>query len=133
MLKRKSDDPTENSHFYILTGLFTEQLPPLILTALALLIYKTKKASNQINKGYFILFLLLGFAGSLPLMLTLVQRNFYFIPALPLFAIAWALLIADGLNNDFNQLNQQHKLKHGITIFAGLALIAGVATTTVFA
>lgn len=133
MLKRISDDPTENSHFYILTGLFTEQLPPLILTALALLIYKTKKASNQINKGYFILFLLLGFAGSLPLMLTLVQRNFYFIPALPMFAIAWALLIADGLNNAFNQLNQQHKLKNGITIFAGLALIAGVATTTVFA
>jgi hypothetical protein len=100
---------------------------------LALLIYKTKKASNQINKGYFILFLLLGFAGSLPLMVTLVQRNFYFIPALPMFAIAWALLIADGLNNAFNQLNQQHKLKNGITIFAGLALIAGVATTTVFA
>ncbi len=133
MLKRISDDHTENNHFYILIGLFTEQIPPLIMMVVALLIYKTQKLSNNINRGNFALFLLLGFSASLPLMLTLVQRNFYFIPALPMFAIAWALLIADGLNYRLDYLYQRPGLQTGLTRFAFIALIAGIVTTIVLA
>jgi len=133
MLKRISSDPTENSHFYILEGLFTEQLPALILIVLAILIFRAKQIKNEVNKAGVVLFLLLGFAGSLPLMLTLVQRNFYFIPALPVFAIAWSLLIADGLNRVLDNLNGRPKLRTGLTIFSGLALITGLTATIIFA
>jgi hypothetical protein len=56
------------------------------------------KIQNRFNKKHFLFFILLGCAGSLPLMLTLVQRAFYFTPAIPFFAIAFAVLIADGWN-----------------------------------
>ena len=133
MLKRISSDPTENSHFYILIGLFTEQLPSLILATLALFIFKTKQVKNDFRRDNFLLFLLLGFAASVPLMLTLVQRNFYFIPALPMFAIAWALLIAEGLNTAIDYLDRSTKLKNGLTAFVLVALLAGIITTISFA
>ncbi len=133
MLKRISSDPTENSHFYILIGLFTEQLPSLILAALALFIFKTKQVQNEFSRGNFLLFLLLGFAASVPLMLTLVQRNFYFIPALPMFAIAWALLMAERLNNAIDYLDRSTKYKSAFTAFVLIALLVGIMTTTAFA
>lgn len=133
MLKRISSDPTEASHFYILKGLLTEQLPAIILAVLVLIIYRLKQVRNEMNRGYFMLFILLGFAGALPLMLTLVQRNFYFIPALPMFAIAWALLIADGLNYTIDSLEQRPKLRKGLTVFVLMAFITGTAITMAYA
>jgi hypothetical protein len=133
MLKRISSDPVAHGHFYILEGLFTEQLPAIIAVALALVVFRWRQISNQVKRGYVALFILLGLAASLPLMLTLVQRNFYFIPALPMFAIAWALLFADGLNHAIGQLQQMPKLKNAITAFALIGLLAGIITTTLLA
>ena len=133
MLHRISADPTENSHFYILSGLLIEQLPAIILVLLALAIYKYKQFNNRMDTSYFMLFLLLGFAASLPLMLTLVQRNFYFIPALPMFAIAWALLIADGIAQGIGYLEGFKKYTRGFAVFVCAALLAGIITTIAFA
>jgi 4-amino-4-deoxy-L-arabinose transferase-like glycosyltransferase len=133
MFKRISSDPTEDSHFYILIGLFTEQLPSLVGVVIALGVFKWKGIKNEINTGYVALFLLLGLSGSLPLMLTRVQRNFYFIPALPMFAIAWALLIAHGFSCVTEQLDKSLNLKKGIAAFACIGLITGAAFTFAFA
>ena len=127
MLKRISSDPVENSHVHILIGLLTEQLISIGIVALALIVFKWKHVKNSFDKGYVTLFLLLGFSASLPLMLTLVQRDFYFTPALPLFAIAWALLIADGFNRCINHLSQRSVLL--LVTFISLALIGGVTIT----
>jgi hypothetical protein len=129
MLKRISSDPVEQSHFYILEGLFTEQLPAIIAVALALIVFRLKQVKNEIDRRTVVLFLLLGLAASLPLMLTLVQRNFYFIPALPLFAIAWALIFADGLNRAIDDLEERLKYRNAITVFAIAALLAGISFT----
>ena len=130
MLHRISADPVAQSHFYILEGLFTEQLPALIIMALALITFRLKAVKNETRKDYAMLFMLLGFMASLPLMLTLVQRNFYFIPALPFFAIAWATLFADGLNIVIERLNEQPKWKSAFTMFALVALLSGIGYTT---
>ena len=127
MLKRISSDPVENSHFHILIGLLTEQLIAMGIVALALIFFKWKQVKNDFGKGYVTLFLLLGFSASLPLMLTLVQRDFYFIPALPLFAIAWALLLADGLSRLINLLSE--KSVTVLVAFTMVALIIGFAIT----
>jgi hypothetical protein len=127
MLQRIQNDPVEASHFHILKGLFLEQLPSLILVFLLLLLFHFKKISNRVQKKTFTLFLLLGFSASLPLMLTLVQRNFYFTPALPLFAIGWALLVAEGVQHLTIQLNSTY-LKLGLVI-TSTAFITGTGFT----
>ena len=129
MLHRISADPVAQSHFYILEGLFTEQLPALIVMALALLAFRLKRIKNDMKKDYALLFLLLGFTASLPLMLTLVQRNFYFIPALPFFAISWSMLFANGLDVVIDRLNDQPRWKNAITMLALVALLSGIGAT----
>ena len=127
MLKRISSDPVESSHFHILIGLLTEQLIAIGIVVLALVVFKWKKVKNDFDKSYAALFVLLGFSASLPLMLTLVQRDFYFTPALPWFAIAWALLIADGLNRSINLLTE--KVIKPLLVFASMVVVAGIIVT----
>ena len=131
MLRRISSDPVENSHFHILIGLFTEQLIALGAVIIMLITFRARQVKNEISRGHVILFLALGLSGSLPLMLTLVQRDFYFTPALPAFAIAWALLIADGLIIMVEQLNQVPRWRNMVTAIASIALITGIAASAV--
>jgi 4-amino-4-deoxy-L-arabinose transferase-like glycosyltransferase len=133
MLKRISTEPVEKNHLHILIGLFTEQLPAIFITAAASFIFRLKRIQNRFSPGYVSLFLLLGLAASLPLTLTLVQRNFYFVPALPMFAIGWSLLIADGVNRVTDYLNESPKLKTLLTALAFFALLTGVTTTILLA
>ena len=133
MLKRISSDPVEQSHFHILIGLFTEQLPAIITVVVALLFFRWKKIKNGFDSGQVFLFSLSGFAASLPLMLTLVQRNFYFTPALPMFAITWALLMADGSNHVIGLLENLKGWRKTASIVTTLALCAGITATTYYA
>jgi hypothetical protein len=129
MLQRISNDPSVHSHFHILTGLFTEQIPAMGIVLVLLIIFRLKQVKNKWSKDYFMLFLLLGFSGSLPLMLTLVQADFYFLPALPLFSIAWGLLIADGLEHTIDSLGRSKKWTTAFTAFAWVAFMAGISAT----
>lgn len=99
-LHRINDVPTVQSHFYIAGRLFMELIPPLIPVVVFLFFSytrnkKTLPDSTQTRKIIF--FLMTGLAGVLPLMLTLVQKGFYFVPALPLFAIGFAMIIAPSI------------------------------------
>ena len=73
-----------------------ELLPSIIFTIAILLISFINKTATQWNqnKKLIIFFLLIGFSGSLPLMLTDVQRGFYLLPAIPFFSISFSLIIA---------------------------------------
>ncbi|HNM29103.1 MAG TPA: glycosyltransferase family 39 protein [Chitinophagales bacterium] len=87
--------PTVNSRFYILGRLFLELLPQFILLIIVLLIARNKKripGAQYFKQG--LIFILIGISASLPLMLTMVQKAFYFVPALPLFAIGLASMMA---------------------------------------
>lgn len=78
-------------------------------------------------------YLLLALSGSLPLMLTLVQRNFYFVPSLPFFAIAWGIIIANGVEVLANKFYCKSIIKKLTNIFLTILFIAGIVSTYYFA
>lgn len=93
LMLRINSEPTTNSRFYILWLLFQE-LIPIFLISLIIFLFKLKNKvhnSNEINKRAM-LFILIGISASFPLMFTLVQKNFYFLAAIPFFAIGFSLL-----------------------------------------
>jgi len=101
LFNRVSSVPTVSSHFYIVYRLISELLPVIIICAIMLAVFKFKSikfSGNKPDKGIILLFILIGLSASLPLMLTLVQKGFYFSHSLPFFAIGMALIIAPELN-----------------------------------
>lgn len=95
LVHRLAETPTTNNRFELLFDLVSQLLPVL---GLVLIVYLTQRARRQLPVGvetgnWFGFFLLLGLCGSLPIMLTLVQKGFYFMPALAFFALAFASLI----------------------------------------
>jgi 4-amino-4-deoxy-L-arabinose transferase-like glycosyltransferase len=89
--------PTVESHFWILGRVLLEIAPAAALVLVALVIRKVrrKKASADVRMAAF--FTAMGLAGTVPLALTLVQRGFYFVPALPFFSLGFALLLSPAL------------------------------------
>lgn len=114
--------PTVDNRFYILGKLFSELLPVLILSFIMLIIFKIFKIRMKLDKPYsqnIILFLLVGLSGSVPLMLTMVQKGFYFVHSLPFFGLGFALLVAPGLSVLISKINTQkttYKIFHYFTI-----------------
>ena len=92
-------EPTVDSRFYVLYRLLTELGPSFALTAViyGILRWKKQEKTENITIKTAAFFILLGFSGSLPLMLTMVQKVFYFVHALPYFALGFGVLIAKPL------------------------------------
>jgi 4-amino-4-deoxy-L-arabinose transferase-like glycosyltransferase len=129
MMHRISNNPVAGSHFHILKGLITEQLPAIAIVLLIFIFSKFKRIENNINKNALVFLLLIGLSASLPLMITKVQRDFYFIPALPFFAMAWATLVATAINTFAEKLSANRKLWIGVTAIAALLFFGGILTT----
>ncbi len=94
---RITQQPTSDSHFYITYRLLLELLPPLILTVLIIFLsykkFQTSILSNlKKHQQYSIFFFIIGLSGSLPLMLTMVQKGFYMVPSFPFFAITFGIV-----------------------------------------
>ena len=98
---RMTNIPTVNSRFYILGQLFMEQLAQILFVIIVILMAKFKKVKLEITNyvRLSIFFIAIGLSASIPLMLTLVQKSFYFVPALPFFAIGFSILIAPIVSN----------------------------------
>lgn len=99
VLCRISEDVTAESHFYIIYRLFCELIPGILLCTIFFFIFKRgspgrKYFFKNINS---LLFFLIGTAGSLPIMLTMAQKSFYFVPSLAFFALSLAILVAPGI------------------------------------
>jgi hypothetical protein len=95
LLNRVYTTATTNYRLSILVDLVVELLLPALLTILVITF--ARKKTNDIviqksDKQYAMLFLSLGLCGSLPLMVTMVQKNFYFAASLPFFALALAFI-----------------------------------------
>ena len=84
---------TATSRFYIVFALLQQLAIPCVL-ALVLVICKTKcKVNSKVfefppDKAWFYGFLILGLLGVLPIMVSVKQRDFYMLAALPFFALA---------------------------------------------
>ena len=97
LLYRISDEPTAASRFETPLRLLAELLPVMLLTFFTFLFLKIKKSkiardTRSVKSALF--FICIGLSASMPLMLTMVQKGFYFVPSLPFFAIGFALLLA---------------------------------------
>ncbi len=85
-----------------------ELLPILVVTLIMLTIYKFNSIKQKFTRSYrdkIMAIILIGCCGSLPLMLTLVQKGFYLSHSLPVFAIGFALIIAPGLAALIDRIN----------------------------
>jgi hypothetical protein len=119
---------TTGNRFELLIRLINELLPLAILSLLVLILSKKQKVKDLILKDgtkRILWFILIGLSGSMPLMVTLEQRGFYLVTALPYFAIAFALLLAPRLTNLFNKIDESSA---GLKLFKGFAAILLIAS-----
>jgi hypothetical protein len=107
-------------------------LIPVSLLSFALVIYhKIKKRSAYLPdlRKNTIYLLLLGMAGSFPLALTLVQRDFYLAPAMPFYALGFSLIIAFYLKDWFKGISGNRSILHISRFFSIFLLIGGLIYT----
>lgn len=128
-LHRINDLPTVDSRFYIFWRIFMEILPQVAVVLVFLLIRKIRKQKISLNENgsEIIFFLLLGFAASAPLMLTLVQKGFYFVPSLPFFAVGLAMIIAPFVSEGIE--NMSMKFNRIAFVVASVLLVSSIVFT----
>ncbi len=107
VLHRMSEDPTVDNRFFILIRLFTELLPQIGLVILLMVISRMKGINYKFSASFkdFLFLILTGLAASAPLILTMVQKGFYFVPALPYFAIGFSVLISPVISNLLSRID----------------------------
>ena len=136
LLYRVEHEPTTGNHFSILLRLFMELLPALGFVVVSIIVSYTLKLKADkflLFQREFLFFLLLGLAGSLPLMLTPVQRGFYLNPSWPFWGIALACLAAPFLKMigdkalKWNKYDMNVKMLGGVMIFFSIGLTAANA------
>ncbi len=126
VLKRINDVPTVDSRFYILYRLFLELIVPVAISVIVMLALRIRFTQMK-TKPLSLFFIFLGFAGSMPLLLTKVQKGFYFVPSLPFFAIGFALLIAPRLQHAIDQ--SSIRFRKYFKYFSILLFISGLTLT----
>lgn len=119
------------NRFYLLGRLFVELSVPL---ALALIIGFINKKQNKFvgfkqYKNEALAFSLLGFSGSLPLMITLEQRGFYLNNSFPYFALAIALIIVPKIKLLITDIESNSRIKKIVLMISFVVLFSGIVAT----
>lgn len=122
--QRIGEAPNVGSHLYILVRLVSELLPALILIVIVFLIGGIKNVRSKISENFrlSIFFICVGLSGSLPLMLTRIQKGFYFVPSLPFFAIGFAILVAPYFSTWISKIGTGGKM-HKSFVASGFVLV----------
>lgn len=118
VLSRLETTPTVNYRITLLYDLFSELIPILLISMLFYLYEKKTFIIETRDKKGFLFFLIIGLAGSLPFMLTFVQKKFYFMPAIPYFALAFSCLIAGRVKRLFHFMFSQNRVKILFILFS---------------
>jgi 4-amino-4-deoxy-L-arabinose transferase-like glycosyltransferase len=121
---------TEEYRLYLIKRLLMELSSPALLIALLLFIFRRNNIrmnwSNRIWYKSILFFLLIGLSASLPLLVTLEQRRFYLVPAIPYFSIALCLIAAPGLSLCLAKIRTESKGFRLFTAFAVVFLLGGL-------
>ena len=89
-------ESTTGTRFFIVLSLLLQLIAPLAILAFILIMSKLfNKGERKLfdfspEKKWFYIFLLIGLSGVLPIMVSVKQRDFYMLAALPFFALALA-------------------------------------------
>jgi len=125
---------THSDHFTIVEQLFFELIPVFILTfgiGIFMKIKKSKPATDLNIRRASIWLFLIGFSGTLPLMLTMKQSGFYTVTAMPYFAAGFAVLLAPFISNLIEQLKIDSANFFTFTRVSWLVLYAAIIFTIV--
>lgn len=131
LLERISNDPVVNSHLHIIGVLFINLLPALIVSFIAFFVRRQKVnwSQHKEEKAHIFFLLLMALAGSLPLTLTLVQRDFYLGPSLPFFALGLSLFTALYLAPTLDAFSQKARVFNRFRALSISLLLGGLIYT----
>jgi len=110
LLSRIENEPTVNNRFVVLFWMLLDILPMLGLVTLPFLVFRSKTTLNfetKKHRAIVLLFFCIGLAGVLPLCLTKVQREMYYVPAIPFFALALSHFSAPRIFHVFENWHAQ--------------------------
>ena len=122
-------EATVSSRFYIVFSLLLQLVVPLVMV-IALVVLKTKnKDNNKVfefppDKAWFYIFLILGLLGVLPIMVSVKQRDFYMLAALPFFALAYGHITIAEVNTLMLKITPN--LRKWMTLGASCILLIGI-------
>ena len=122
-------EATASSRFYIVFALLQQLIIPFAL-ALVLVICKTKSKVNSkvfefpADKAWFYVFLIMGLVGVLPIMVSVKQRDFYILAALPFFALACGHITLSMLTLWLPKITPQ--VRKWMTLGAGCVVLLGL-------
>ncbi len=87
---------TVNSRLYIIEAMLNEMIIPFIAVVALIIFAKIKRIKISIDKQDIknsLFFFLISLSGILPIMISVKQRGFYILPALPFLALSFSYLI----------------------------------------
>ena len=123
-------DPTVTSRFFIVLSLLQQLVLPVVLVAVVFVVGKLTKVKQvrvfefPPDKKRFLLFLILGLTGVLPIMVSVKQRDFYMVAAMPFFALALGHA-SISLVNTIRESLKPNRLRHGIVLCLSCAVLVG--------
>ncbi len=122
----KATVSTTGNRFELLFRLFCELLPALVVSVFVFVFGKVKKV--PVRKSSFLKFVVwffvIGLSGSLPLMVTLEQREFYLTTSFPFFSIALAIFITPVVSAFQNKMEVSKK-SFQVFYFSSCVFLAG--------
>lgn len=120
---------TTSNRFHLISTLAQELIPIIGLSVLVRLLYHFRLGKNRTKPSTksAMFFLLIGLSGSLPLMVTLEQRNFYLATSIPFFALAAATLTSDYCSRLVKSINTKSM---AFRFFNGISIIGVFASIT---
>jgi 4-amino-4-deoxy-L-arabinose transferase-like glycosyltransferase len=120
LIRRVDSMPTVGFRFETLWRLFQELIPVMLFCVALWIVSKKAKIDSKIaeNKQNALIFFLVGFSGTLPLMLTLVQKGWYMLPALPFFAIGFAILVGPIVANLIDRISVSNRYYKAFLVFS---------------
>ena len=124
LLKRVNDVPTTSYYFDSLVRLVMESGIMIGIVLIIRLSTRKLQLERTDHSKKAITFFMIGLLGVLPLMLTLVQKGFYMVPALPFIAIGFAILITPQINMLLFKLEQSKFASALKIVFVLLAIIS---------
>jgi 4-amino-4-deoxy-L-arabinose transferase-like glycosyltransferase len=125
---------TTSSRFYIVFALLQQLIIPCVF-ALVMVICKSKNKVNAKvfefppDKAWFYVFLIMGLVGVLPIMVSVKQRDFYMLAALPFFALACGHITLSMLTLWLPKITP--KVRGWMTLGAGCVMLLGLVLNIV--
>lgn len=123
-------EATVSTRFYIVFSLLLQLIAPLVVFSIILIMSKIiNKDKHKVfefapDKKHFFSFLILGLTGVLPIMLSVKQRDFYMLAALPFFALAFGHLSLSMVN--MMLLEIRPKTRNWMMIASSVVLLVGM-------